>query len=115
MKVRPQSGLTTEDAQDHIKLILRKNNDAIFIHFGANYVTKSKLSKNKIKNIVKLIGNTNPDIQVIISGLIHREDREVNDGIASINSQLECYCNSKNVLFVNNNNMKSSYLAKDKL
>ena len=71
--------------------------------------------KNKIKNIAKLIGNTNPDIQVIISGLIHREDREVNDGIASINSQLECYCNSKNVLFVNNNNMKSSYLAKDKL
>ena len=114
MKVRPQSGLTTEDAQDHIKLILRKNNDAIFIHFGTNYVTNSKLSKKKIKKI-KLIGNTNPDIQVIISGLIHRGDREVNDEIASINSQLECYCNGKNFLFVNNNNMKSSCLTKDKL
>ena len=57
----------------------------------------------------------NLDIQVIISGLMHREDLEVNDEIVSINNQLESYCNSKNVLFVNNNNMKSSCLAKDYL
>ena len=56
-----------------------------------------------------------PDIQVIISGLIHREDCEVNNEIASISNQLESYCNCKNFLFVNNNNMKSSCLAKDKL
>ena len=59
--------------------------------------------------------DTNPAIQVIIPGLIHREDREVNDEIASISNQLESYCNSKNFLFVNNDNMKSSCLAKDKL
>ena len=54
-------------------------------------------------------------IQVIKLRLIHREDLEVNDEILSINNQLETYCNSKNFLFVNNNNMKSSCLAKDKL
>ena len=110
MKVRPQLGCTTEDIEDHIKLILRKNTDAIIIH-----VTNDKPTKKKIKKVVKLIEDTNPDIQVIISGLIRREDREVNDEIASINNQLESYCNSKNVLFVNNDNMKSSCLAKDKL
>ena len=57
----------------------------------------------------------NLDIQVLISGLMHREDLEVNDEIVSINNQLESYCNSKNVLFVNNNNMKSSCLDKDYL
>ena len=46
---------------------------------------------------------------------MHREDLEVNDEIVSINNQLESYWNSKNVLFVNNNNMKSSCLDKDYL
>ena len=70
---------------------------------------------NQQKKVVKLIEDTNSDIQVIISGLMHREDREVNDEIASINNQLESYCNSKIFLFLNNDNMKSSCLAKDKL
>ena len=115
VKVRPQPGCTTEDIEDHIKPILRKNPDAIIIHSGTNDVTNDKPTKKKIKKVVKLIEDTNPAIQVIISGLIHREDREVNDEIASINNQLESYCNSKNFLFVNNDNMKSSCLAKDKL
>ena len=46
---------------------------------------------------------------------MHREDLEVNDEIVSINNQLESYWNSKNVLFVNNNNMKSSCLDEDYL
>ena len=40
---------------------------------------------------------------------------EVNDKIVSINKQLKSYGNSKNLLFVNNNNMESSFLAKDEL
>ena len=47
--------------------------------------------------------------------MIHREDSELNNDTASINNQLESYCNGKNLLFVNNNNMKSSWQAKDKL
>ena len=70
---------------------------------------------NQQKKVVKLIEDTNSNIQVIISGLMHREDREVNDEIASINNQLESYCNSKIFLFLNNDNMKSFCLAKDKL
>ena len=66
----------------------RKNPDAIIIHSETNDVTNDKPAKKKIKKEVKLIEDTNPDIQVIISGLIHREAREVNDEIASINNQL---------------------------
>ena len=65
--------------------------------------------------MVKLIEDTNSDIYVKISGLIHQEGCKVNEGFASVNNQLETYCNNKNVLFVNNNNMKSSCLAKVKL
>ena len=71
--------------------------------------------KKIIKKVVKLIEDTNPVIQVIISGLIHEENREINDEIASISNQLELYCNSKNIFFVNNDNVKSFCLAKDKL
>ena len=66
-----------------------------------------KPTKKKIKKVVKLIEDTNPDIQVLQSGLIHQEDREVNDEIAFINYRLESYYNSKN-LFVSDDNMKSS-------
>ena len=115
VKVRPQPACTTEDIEDQVKPILRKNADAIIIHSGTNDVTNDKPTKKKIKKVVKLTEDTNPDIQVIISGLIHREDREVNDEIASIYNQLESYYNSKNFLFVKNDNMKSSCLVKDKL
>ena len=95
VKVRPQPGCTTEDKEDHIKPILRKKRDAIIIHSRTNDVANDKPSENKIKKVVKLIEDMNPVIQVIISGFIHREDREVNDEIASVNYQLESYCNSK--------------------
>ena len=115
MKVRPQLVSTTEDIEDHIKLILPKDPDAIIIPSETNGVTNDKPTKKKIKKVVKVIEDTNSDIHVIISGLIHREDCKVNNEIASINNQLESFCNSKNFLFVNNDNMKSSCLAKNKL
>ena len=115
MKIRSQPGCTTEDIEDHIKSILRKiSPDAIIINLRTNDVTNDKPTKKKIKKVVSLIENTNPDIQVIISGLIHRVDCEVN-WIRSINIQLESYCTNKNLLFLNNNNMKSSCLAKNKV
>ena len=75
VKVRPQPWCTTEGIEDHIKSILCKNLDTIIIHSGTNVVTNDKSTKKKIKKVVKPIQDTNPAIQVIISGLIHREDR----------------------------------------
>ena len=116
VKVRPQPRCKTEDIEDHFKPILRKNPDAITIHSGTNDAKNDKpTKKRKKKKVIKQIEYTNPEIQVIISGLIHREDREINDETASISNQLESYCCSKSVLFVNNDNMKLSCLAKDKL
>ena len=86
VKVRPQPGCITEDIEDHIKPTIRKNPDAIIIHSRTNDITNDKPTKKKIKKEVKLIEDANPDIQVTISGLIHRQDREVNDEIASINN-----------------------------
>ena len=116
VKVRPQPRCKTEDIEDHFKPILRKNPDAITIHSGTNDAKNDKpTKKKKKKKVIKQIEYTNTEIHVIISGLIHREDREINDETASISNQLESYCCSKSVLFVNNDNMKLSCLAKDKL
>ena len=62
VKVRPQPGRTTEEIEDHIKPILRKNPDVIIIHSGTNDVTNDKPTKKKIKKVVKLIEDTNPAI-----------------------------------------------------
>ena len=72
VKVRPQPGCAKEDIKDHITPIIRKNPDSIIIHPGTNDVTNDKPTKKKIKKIVKLIEDANLNIQVIISGSIHR-------------------------------------------
>ena len=51
-----------------------------------NDATSDRPTIKKIKKVVKLIEDTKPAIQVMISGLIHRKDREVNHEIASINN-----------------------------
>ena len=54
-------------------------------------MTNDKPTKKKIKKVVKvvqLIEETNPDIQIAISGLINREDYEVCDKVSSINRNL---------------------------
>ena len=71
VKVRPQLVSTTEDIEDHIKSILRKDPHAIIIPSETNDVTNDKPTKKKIKKVVKVIEDTNSDIHVIISGLIH--------------------------------------------
>ena len=58
VKVRPQPGCTIEDIEDYIKPII--------IHSGTNDITNDKPTKKKIKNVVKLIENMNPPIQVMI-------------------------------------------------
>ena len=45
VKVRPQPGCTTEDTEDHLKPIIRKNSDAIIIHSETNDVTNDKTLK----------------------------------------------------------------------
>ena len=53
-------------------------------------MTKNRSTKKKIKTLVKLIENTNPDFQVITKGLMHRDNREVNDKTA-VNNLPESY------------------------
>ena len=45
VKVRAQPRCTTENIEDHIKPILRKNPDTIIIHSGTNDATNDKPTK----------------------------------------------------------------------
>ena len=108
VKIRPRTGCTIEDIENHIKPILRKGSEAIIIYSGTN--DKSYPTKKEINKAVQLIDEASPDIQIIISGLISQEDRETSHEISSINNQLEAYWNSKKMFFVNNN-IKTSYTS----
>ena len=65
-----------EDIEDHIKAILCKNPDVTNIHSGTTEVTNGKPTKKKVKKKAKQTEVTNPDIQIIMLGLIHREDHK---------------------------------------
>ena len=95
MKIRPRTGCTSEDIENHIKPILRKGSEAIIIYLGTNDATKSYTQKKEINKVAQLIEEASPDTQIIILGLISQEDRETSHEISSINNQLEAYWNSK--------------------
>ena len=53
--------------------------------------TVNQQNRKENKEVATLGEGANPYIYFIISGLIHREDLEVNDETASIDNHLECY------------------------
>ena len=68
-KTRTEPGFTTEDIEDLIESILRRNPDAIIIHTETNDIMNDKPMGKKIKKVVQLIEEASPDIKIIKSGL----------------------------------------------
>lgn len=94
VKIRTQPACTTEAIEDQLKPIKRKKPDVIIISSGYNDIVNCKSTKKKTKKVVQPIGNASPDIQMIISDSINREDCEFSDEKSSMSNQLETYFNS---------------------
>ena len=89
-----------QDVRDYLKPILRRNPDSIILHMGTNDVNHKKVKKimNNINSLLQEIKDTNPEIEVILSGLTTREENpQTSQTVIEVNTMLENYCEDSNM------------------
>ena len=69
----------------------------------------------KVKKFVKEIEENDGSMDIVISGLIKRFDRNAIDDTERINEKLKQWCIGKGLTFINNNNINESCLNRGKL
>ena len=91
--VKPFSGTTTEDMEDFIKPILRKDPENIIIHVGTNDVNSKepRLTAEGIVNLALQIEGDAPNTNIAISGLASRAD-DKEGKVSSVNKILNKFC-----------------------
>ena len=98
------SGYTTEDMLDIVKPAARRKPDAIIIHSGTNDITRDINTMKNIRKIVKSIRDSSENTQVLLSGIMNREDGNYNNKISETNTRMASYRKCQEFIFINNNN-----------
>ena len=115
--VRVQSfrGYTTEDIIDVLKHTIHRKTEKIILHLGANDITNKINTLKKLKKVVKAIKESSEETEIIISGVIKREDGDYDKDITELNAKLKTYCSSNSFVYIDNENIDSSCLDRNKL
>ncbi|RUA05524.1 MAG: hypothetical protein DSY43_04440, partial [Gammaproteobacteria bacterium] len=109
--VKSFSGATTEDMEDFIKPILRKEPENVILHVGTNDVLSlgPKMTADGIINIARQIEEESPTTSISISGLIVRK-ADGNNSTATTNNYLTQACRKFHWNFINNDNITLDHL-----
>ena len=109
--VKSFPGATTEDMEDFIKPILRKEPDNIIIHVGTNDVKaqEPRLTAEGIVNLALQIEGDAPNTNLTISGLTTRaDDKEGN--VSIVNKILKKFCRQNHWNFIEHDNINQTHL-----
>ena len=90
---------------DIVKPIVRPKPDAIIIHAGTNDITIDQ----------GLIRGCSENTQVLLFGIINREDGNHNDKISEINTRMASYSEGQGLTFINKNNIDDTCLNRGRL
>ena len=86
--MRPLPGATTTDVIDYLKLELQHKPDIIILHWGTNDITNDVNTVKNMKKLAKEIGVNDSSVDIEMSGLIKRFNRNVIDDTERINEKL---------------------------
>ena len=96
VKVSTFYGCTTKDMCDHVKLILRKNPDRLFLHVGTNSLREGSsptACAQEITELARSAKNSSPHTDIIIPNLIAQsDDSELSSQVSAVNSTLRKLC-----------------------
>ena len=109
--VKSFPGATTEDMEDFIKPIIRKEPDNIIIHVGTNDVKaqEPRLTAEGIVNLALQIEGDAPNTNLTISGLTTRaDDKEGN--VSIVNKILKKFCRQNHWNFIEHDNINQTHL-----
>ena len=113
MKVRTHPGALTDDFIDYVRPTGRKKPTLIIIHGGTNDIQNNVNTLQKIRKVISSIKEYDSDgnIRIALSSIIHRSDHDFKDNANETNRKLENLCK----FFVNNSNIASICLNRSKL
>ena len=97
---------------DHTKPYLRRKPDVVIIQTSTNDLTENVNTVKKTKKLVNSINEFDHDnnTQIVISGITYRDDQDFKEKTNEINSKLKRYCDSKDMVFIDNKNIDESGL-----
>ena len=89
----------------------------IIIHSGTNDIQNNVNTLQKIRKVISSIKeyDTDDNIKIALSSIIHRSDHDFEDKINETNRKIENLCKGKGMIFINNSNIDSTWLNRSKL
>ena len=89
----------------------------IVIHSGTNDIQNNVNTLQKIRKVISSIKeyDTDDNIKIALSSIIHRSDHDFEDKINETNRKLENLCKGNGMIFINNSNIDSTCLNRSKL
>ena len=117
VKVRSHPGATTDDFIDYVRPTVRKKLNMIIIHSGTNDIQNNVNTLQKIRRVICSIKeyDTDDNIKIALSSLIHRSDHDFEDKTNETNRNLENLCKGKGMIFINNSDIDSTCHNRSKL
>ena len=105
------------DFIDYVRPTVRKKPNLIIVHSGTNDIQNNVNTLQKIRKVISSIKeyDTDDNIKIALSSIIHRSDHDFEDKINETNRKLENLCKGKGMIFINNSNIDSTCLNRSKL
>lgn len=102
---------------DYINPINKRKSDILLIHSSNNDLINNVNTMKKVRNLVKCVYDVdkNEEIQIGFLGIISRQDRKLENKINESKAKLSKYCEGKEFIFVDNNNINKSCLNNSKI
>ena len=113
--VKSSSGATTEDMEDYLKPILRKEPKNLILHVGTNDLKAMEPAhlSNSIESLAINIEENSPNTSMSISALLPRKHPQLSKNISLINNSLKSICCQHSWNFIQQRNIKKNHLKSE--
>ena len=100
VKVRSDPWATTDDFIGYVRPTVRKKPNLIIIHSGTNDIQNNVNTLQKVRKVISSIKkyDTDDNIKIALSSIIHRSDHDFEDKINETNRKLENLCKGKGMI-----------------
>ena len=94
VQVRLNPGASTHNLMDYLKAAMRKKPKPLVTHKGKNGIQQEINTMKTVKKLFKVIKeiSSEKETEIILSGLIQKEDHDFRNQIEDINGKMKRYC-----------------------
>ena len=105
-------GSTVDDMSSYMKPTVERKPDYLILHMGTNNIKKDqpRVLAEKIVDLAIKISSEAPQTKVIISGMIKRDDPNLNCKTKKANKIVRSFSSQKDWLFIDNSNIDHTHV-----